>query len=1085
VKKRIFSLEGIAKLVRGKQQPGKATGQQSNPSARKTIQSISHTQASDPLAGNGNGSPVTRKDWISESDVLAWVERAKSAGQEYPGASDIATELKKATKGEVRFSDGDRALYATDGSNYRQIPIGITIPKTKEDIIRTVEICKKHQVPILSRGGGTSLAGQCCNVAVIMDMSKYYDRLIELDPQNKFAIVQPGLVLDELRAAAEQHHLTFAPDPSTHNYCTLGGMIGNNSCGTHSVMGGTTADNVLELEILLYDGTRMRVGPTDDQELARILALGGRQAEIYRQLLDFRGKYGDLIRKRFPDIPRRVSGYNLPALLPENGFNVARAVTGSESTLVTVLEAKLRLVDSPPNRTVLVLGYPDIFSAAEHVPEIMQFKPIALEGLDQLLVSFMKEKRLYSQYTHLLPEGDGWLVVEFGGDTKEEAEAHADKLMDALKKVKNPPSMKLYDNKEAELEIWKIRESGLGATARVPGLRDSWEGWEDSAVHPVNLSSYLKGLRELLDKYGYKPVSLYGHFGQGCVHCRIPFDLKTLEGVEHWRRFLDEASDLVLSHNGSVSGEHGDGQSRADLLPKMFGPELIKAFEEFKSIWDPDWKMNPGKVVRPNSITSNLRLGPTYSPATPETHFQYIDDGDSFARATERCVGVGECRRHEGGTMCPSYMATREEMHSTRGRAHLLFEMLQGQVVQDGWRDKHVHDALDLCLSCKGCKSDCPVNVDIATLKAEFLSHYYDKRLRPRNAYAFGLIHLWARAASYVPNIVNFVTQTPGLRELAKWAANVHSNRKIPKFATITFKEWFKKRPRVNVGKTDVLLFPDTFNDHFHPDTAMAAVEVLEDAGFHVLIPQQDLCCGRPLYDYGMLYAAKRWLSNSISVLAPYAEAGLSIVFLEPSCLAVFRDEISMLFPGNEDAARIRNQSFALSEFISTKAPDYLIPELQRKVLLQIHCHHKSVISQDDQKELLKKMKAEIDMPEPGCCGMAGSFGFEAGHYDVSIKIAEQHLVPALSKAPKEQIILADGFSCREQIRQSSDREALHTAQTLKLAKELPQGSEQYPERKILHQLPHRLTRTEMCLAAGAVLTALSWLLSLRKRKQA
>ncbi|HZS44312.1 MAG TPA: FAD-binding oxidoreductase, partial [Blastocatellia bacterium] len=584
-------------------------------------------------------------------------------------ANALAEELRARIQGEVRFDNGSRALYATDASNYRQVPIGVVIPKDIDDVIETVATARKYGAPVLARGGGTSLAGQCCNVAVVMDMSKYMHNIVDLDPAAKRAIVQPGLVLDDLRNAAEKHHLTFGPDPSTHNHCTLGGMIGNNSCGVHSVMAGKTEENVEELEILTYDGLRMTVGPTSDSELEKIISEGGRRGEIYAGLKNLRDKYAEEIRKKFPNIPRRVSGYNLPQLLPENGFNVAKALVGSECTCVMVLQATVRLVYSPPARSLLVLGYPDVYSAGDHIMEVLSHKPIGLEGMDDRLVQDMQKKGMHPTDLKMLPGGGGWLLVEFGGENKKDSDAQARGLMEELKKKSNSPSMKLYDDPAAEKQIWLVRRSGLGATARVPGAKDTWEGWEDSAVPPEKLGEYLRKLRQLFNTYGYG-CSLYGHFGQGCVHTRIDFDLVTKEGIEKYRSFIHDAAHLVVSLGGSLSGEHGDGQSRGELLPIMFGDKIIEAFREFKSIWDPQWKMNPGKVVNPYRADENLRLGANYNPPEWKTHFKFPgDDEGSFSRATLRCVGVGECRRESVGTMCPSYRVTREEMHSTRGRA--------------------------------------------------------------------------------------------------------------------------------------------------------------------------------------------------------------------------------------------------------------------------------------------------------------------------------------------------------------------------------------------------------------------------------
>jgi FAD/FMN-containing dehydrogenase/Fe-S oxidoreductase len=949
--------------------------------------------------------------------------------------SKLAKLLKQRLRGEVRFDDGTRGLYSTGGSNYRQVPIGVVIPHDIDDVVETVKLCQRFDVPVLPRGGGTSLAGQCCNVAVVMDLSKYLRRIIELDASRKLARVQPGVVLDDLRSAAEQHHLTFGPDPSTHNHCTLGGMIGNNSCGVHSLMAGRTSDNVEELEILTYDGHRMRVGRTEPEQLEQIIREGGHRAQIYAGLKSLTDRYADRIRHRFPKIPRRVSGYNLDELLPERGFHVARALVGSEGTCVTILEATIRLVPSPPSRSLLVLGYPDVYTAADHIMEILGHQPIGLEGIDDVLVQDMKKMGIHPEDVQLLPDGGGWLLVEFGADTKREADAKAQALMDVLRKQKSPPSMKLFDDPEQQRTIWSIRESGLGATAHLPGEKIAWEGWEDSAVPPGALGGYLRDLRRLFKTYGYA-CALYGHFGEGCVHTRIDFDLETSDGIRRFRSFIEDAADLVVRYGGSLSGEHGDGQSKAEMLPKMFGPELIDAFREFKSIWDPRGKMNPGKVVDAYRIDENLRLGTNYRPPSLQTHFQFPGDAGSFARATLRCVGVGECRRERGKTMCPSYRVTHEEMHSTRGRAHLLFEMLNGNPVSGGWRDEHVKEALDLCLACKGCKSDCPVNVDVATYKAEFLSHYYSKRIRPAQAYSMGFIYWWARLASIIPGIANFLTQTPLLRGVVKALGGIAQERRMPRFASETFTHWFSQRGSIQNAseRPDVILWPDTFNNYFLPETAKAATIVLESAGFRVLIPKRPLCCGRPLYDFGMLGLAKRQLCQILSTLQPEIAAGIPIVGLEPSCLAVFRDELTNLFPHNEDAKRLAQQTFTFAEFLRKKAPDFRPPTLKQKAVVHGHCHQKAIMKLDAEKQLFMQLGLDANILDDGCCGMAGSFGFTQKHYRMSMDVGELELFPAIRKMPADTLIVADGFSCREQISQATDRRALHLAQVLQLA---------------------------------------------------
>jgi FAD/FMN-containing dehydrogenase/Fe-S oxidoreductase len=966
----------------------------------------------------------------TQSELVQLAAAAKSISVD---AAALEHVLRNNISGEVRFDNGSRALYATDGSNYRQVPIGVVMPRHADDVIATVALCREYGAPILCRGAGTSLAGQCCNVAVVLDFSKYLNAILEIDPDRRVARVQPGVILDHLRAAAEKHHLTFGPDPATHNRCTIGGMIGNNSCGVHSVMAGKTDDNIEELDVLTYDGVRLKVGATSEAGLENILREGGPRGEIYARLRSIADNYGELVRHRYPNIPRRVSGYNLNYLLPESGFHVARALVGSEGTCVTVLEATCRLVESPPARVLLVIAYPDIYQCADHVPEILAHQPIGLEGVDDLLVEYTRRKGINSEGLALLPEGGGWLLAEFGAQTINEAETRARGLMQALQRSASPPNLALFTERHHVQRVWEVRESSLGVISHVPGERVSWEGWEDSAVAPEKLGNYLRDLRKLMSDYGYRST-LYGHFGHGCVHNRVDFDLQTRDGIAHFRKFMEEASDLVVSYGGSLSGEHGDGQARAELLPKMFGPELIQAFREFKAVWDPDWKMNPGKLVEPNRLDENLRLGAEYRPWEPQTHFQYADDHGSLSHATLRCVGVGKCRREEGGLMCPSYRVTRDEEHSTRGRAHLLWEMMNGEVIRDGWRDENVKRSLDLCLACKGCKSECPVHVDVATWKAEFLSHYYEGRMRPRSAYAFGNIDIWARLASHAPGLANLTTQLPFLSDLAKLATGMPRQRNIPAFAPQTFKAWFRTHePRHPEGGL-VVLWPDTFNNHFRPETAIAAVDVLESAGFRVAAPEQNLCCGRPLYDFGMLDRAEDLLLQILDALAPEIEAGIPVVGLEPSCVAVFRNELLNLFPRDERAHRLSRQTFSLAEFLNKKANDFEPPQLQRYALLHGHCHQKSVMQMTDEEALLTRMGVDFRSPAPGCCGMAGSFGFEQDKYELSAAIGELELLPAVRGADPSCLIIADGFSCREQIAQGTNRHALHLAEVLQIA---------------------------------------------------
>jgi FAD/FMN-containing dehydrogenase/Fe-S oxidoreductase len=1002
------------------------------------------------------------------------LELVKIQREHGSAAAGLAQRLEKDIEGEVRFDPASRSLYAADLSIYRQVPIGVVIPRNADDVIAAVAACREFEAPILGRGCGTSLAGQCCNVAVVLDFSKYMDQLREIDLQHCTAWVEPGLICDELRHAANKFSLTFAVDPATHQYCTLGGMIGNNSCGVHSVLGGKTVDNVEELEILTYDGLRTWIGKPDPSEFQNAVRAGGRLGEIYSQLRTLRDRYADQVRARYPRIPRRVSGYNLDELLPENGFHVARSLVGSESTLALVLSARVRLIHNPPKRALLVIGYPDLGTAGDHVPEIMRFKPIGLEGFHKHVIENMHRKGKNMPAAQKLPQGEIWLLVEFGGETQKEANAQAEAVVQRLRKLPGNRETRIFEKVEDQDAIWHARESGVGAS-RVPGEEEAWPSWEDTAVAPEKLGNYLREFSDLVtNRFGYK-WTVFGHFGQGCIHTRITFDLKTKEGVAKFRRFMEEGSDLVVRYGGSLSGEHGDGQAKGELLPKMFGPELIQAFRDFKSIWDPQWRMNPGKLIDANRLDENIRVGPDYHPRPVFTHFKFPEDHGSFAHATERCFGVGKCRSLEGDTMCPSFRATREEKHSTRGRAHLLFEMLRGDSIMDGWRDEGVKDALDLCLGCKGCKGDCPVSVDLATYKAEFLSHYWEDRVRPRHAYAFGLVDIWARLASAAPGVVNIITQTPGLSELAKLAAGMPSQRRIPAFAPQSFQNWFAKRRSHHNGgsRRQVVLWPDTFTNHFHPDIAQAAVEVLESAGFGVNVPAHPVCCGRPLYDFGMLDRAKVYLQNVISALGQHVLWGHPVIVLEPSCASVFRDEMVNLLPNNEQALKLSKQTFLLSEFLSKYAPNFAPPHLQPqpRALLHGHCHQKALMGAESELEWLKKVGIDAELLDSGCCGMAGSFGFEADKYNVSVKCGEHVLLPKVREASPETLIVASGFSCQEQIAQLTDRRALHLSHVLQMALEQNRGtdeSREYPERRILWER-ERAVKQSM-IKAGAVL---------------
>ncbi|MFM0262694.1 FAD-binding and (Fe-S)-binding domain-containing protein [Paraburkholderia sediminicola] len=952
----------------------------------------------------------------------------------------LEADLRRNVRGEVRFDQGSKALYAADASNYRQVPLAVVVPSDVDDLLETLAACRRNDVPFLPRGGGTSQNGQCVNVAVVADASKYVNRVVSVDPVAGVAIVEPGVICDTLRDAAEAHGLTFAPDPATHSRCTLGGMIANNSCGAHSVMAGKTVENVEALEIVTFDGARFWVGPTSDDELERIVAAGGRQGEIYAALKQLRDTYADQIRAKFPQIKRRVSGFNLDQLLPENGFNVARALVGTEGTCAVTLQAKVQLVKSPAKRVIVVVGFTDIYTAADAVPHFMRCGPIAIEGLDRAIIRGLQARGLKKDEIALLPEGDAWVVLEFGADTQDDAVRQAQTAAAYFSSGTAGPNVSamLVEDRTLQAKVWSIRETGASAVALSvdTGTPDPVVGWEDAAVDPMRLGDYLRAFQALVDRYGYE-TSLYGHFGDGCVHARITFDLRSVEGVATWRKFLREAAELVVEFGGSLSGEHGDGQAKAEFLPIMYGPELMRAMEQFKAIWDPANRLNPGKVVHAYRADENLRMGPGYKPVTLQTKLTFASqEGDGFQREIERCIGMGKCRSLEGGTMCPSFRATREEKYSTRGRAHLFWEMLQGEVIADGWQSREVKEALDTCLACKGCKSDCPTHTDMASYKAEFLSHYYETNRRPRQALFMGRIGEWAPWAARFPRLTNFMTSAPGLAAVGKWVAGVAQARELPKFATRTYRQIARRSPQTELDTRSrgevkkVILWVDTFNDHFTPEIAQAAADVLTQMGWHVVLPKNRLCCGRPLYDFGLLDRARELLTTILDDLGEDIAAGVPLVGLEPGCLSVFKDELLKQFPGHALATQLSAQTFLFSDFVARQPFDW--PTLAADVVMHGHCHQKALFGMQGDTALLNKLGVKWKLLDTGCCGMAGSFGFNEEHHALSEKIGEDTLFPAVRAAAAangETIVLTNGFSCREQIEQGTGQHTMHIAQ--------------------------------------------------------
>ncbi len=953
-----------------------------------------------------------------------------------PSFTALRDKLVTSIEGEVRFDHGTIAIYSYDASNYRQVPIGVVMPRDENDVITTVALARENAVPILARGGGTALGGQATNAALVLDFSKYMNRVISINPHRRTATVQPGVVQSALNAELAAHELFFAPDPSTKDRCTIGGMIGNNSCGAHSAAYGKTVDNLHSIDVLLYDGTRLTAGKTIESEFKDIVARGGAIGALYSKLRAFRDRYAPDVRSGFPHLPRRVSGYNLNQLLPENGFNLARAMVGSEGTLGITLSATVYAVSRPKTTAMVVLGFDDVFLAADQMWWMLPHLAEALEGFDETLPALARRKGFRGVQS--LPDGRAFLIAELGGASEDEAHDRAEKLMAQARRTRECTGVAYIADARQQTEVWRLRESGLGSGAYFAGSPRTWPGAEDCAVPPAKLGGFLRRFAEILSQYKLQVGSYYGHFGEGCVHSRVNFDLASKAGIAIFRSAMEDIAAAVSEFGGSLSGEHGDGLARSELLPKIFGPKLIKAFREFKQIFDPQMMLNPGNLVDPEPLDSHLKQGASYKPRPLKTHLNFSAD-EGLAGAALKCVGIGICRKTDAGTMCPSYMATRDEMHSTRGRARILFEALTGDVI-GSFTDPAVSKALDLCMSCKSCKSECPSSVDMAAYKAEFMSHYYAEHRRPLAAKFFGNIHELAVRAAKTPRLANALSHAGAISKLGQRLLKLHPERSLPRVAHQSFRAWFAARPAAAKGaQREVLLFPDTFTNYFEPEVAIAATEVLERANFKVVIPQNDLCCGRPLYDQGMFDAAKERLHEVMDSTWQMLDRGAYMVGLEPSCILTFRDELPALFPNNARAQMFRDRSLLFDEFILREVPDFSPPQskpLQAKGMLHGHCHQKALAGLDTEIALLSRLDGfDLQVLDAGCCGMAGAFGFEQSHFAVSKACADRVLVPSINATAPDTIVISDGFSCRAQIRQfCPDRRPMHLAQVLNRA---------------------------------------------------
>ena len=949
--------------------------------------------------------------------------------------NDLERELRKVIRGDVRFDPASRLLYSTDASMYQVEPIGVVIPRDGDDVQAALEVARRHRVAVLPRGGGTSLTGQTVNHALVLDFSRHMDQMLEVNAEELWARVQPGLVQDNLNDQVRSLGLQFGPDTSTSNRATLGGMLGNNSGGSHSIAYGLTVEHVIELTTRLADGSRAVFGEVTPEAFAAKCRAPGLEGEIYREVARIRDTYGDEIRTRYPAHWRRVSGYNLDELVKDRPLNMARVVVGSEGTLVTVLEAKVRLVRRPRKTALEVIHYHDIQEALESSQPILETGPYAVELTDKMILDLARNNIEQSQRMGFV-QGDpaAIMIVEYAGETDAEVRAKIEALDACRQRGRFGYAAHVARDTAEQQSIWKLRKAGLGLLLGMEGDKKPIAFVEDTAVEPRHLAEFVSSFREIFAKHD-TVGAYYGHCSVGCLHIRPVIDLKTPRGLEQVRAIADEITDLVVRFRGTLSSEHGDGRARSPYLEKLFGPRLMQAFRELKHAFDPDNRMNPGNLVAPVGITDHLRYGTQYTTWEPSTLLDFSEQG-GFAAAIEMCNGVGACRKTLEGTMCPSYMATKDEEHSTRGRANALRAALSGRLPKAEFTGRRLYEVMDLCLECKGCKAECPANVDMAKLKYEFLHHYYEANGLPLRNRLFGQIAKVNRLGSRLPALVNRLSGLAPSRWALEKIAGIDRRRPLPSLAAETFDDWFRRHtPPAAAPRGEVVLFNDTFVTYNVPEIARAAVEVLEAAGYRVVLVDRK-CCGRPLISKGMLTQAREHAAWNVAQLAPYARRGVAIVGLEPSCLLTLRDETVDLLR-TDDARAVARQSLLFEEFLVRERGRGLALKFGangRKALLHGHCHQKALVGTAPTVAALRWAGFEVSEVDSGCCGMAGSFGFEREHYDVSVALGNRRLAPAVKAAPAETEIVAPGISCRQQIQHLAGRRAKHPAEVLREA---------------------------------------------------
>ena len=962
--------------------------------------------------------------------------------------NDLEHELRKVVAGDVRFDRISRLLYSTDASMYQVEPIGVVIPRDADDVQAAVEVARRQQVALLPRGGGTSLTGQTVNRALVLDFSRHMNRVLEVDAEGQWAKVEPGLVQDELNRHVRPMGLLFGPDTSTSNRATLGGMLGNNSGGSHSIAYGLTVDHVIEVTALLADGTRVVFGDVTPEELARRGQRGGLEGRIYREVARIRDAYADEIRARYPHHWRRVAGYNLNELVgvgikpgsvagdgAARGVNMARLVVGSEGTLLTIVDAKVRLMRRPKTTALDVIHYRDLQEALESSQSILETGPYAVELTDKMILDLARDNIEQAQRMGFV-QGDpaAILIVEYAGDSEAEVRAKVAELEARRARERFGYAATLAFDPAEQQSIWKLRKAGLGLLLGMKGDKKPIAFVEDTAVAPEHLAEFVPRFREIFAKHD-AIGAYYGHCSVGCLHIRPVIDLKIPRGLEQVRAIADEITGLVLDFGGTISSEHGDGRARSPFLERMYGRRLMGAFRELKRAFDSENRLNPGNIVDAPGILENLRYGVGYTTWEPTTLLDFSGQG-GFAAAVELCNGVGVCRKTLEGTMCPSYMATKDEEHSTRGRANALRAVLSGRLPPSEFTGTRLHEVMDLCLECKGCKAECPANVDMAKLKYEFLHHYYAANGLPLRNRVFGRIERLNRLGAHLPALFNWASGLAVTRWLLERVAGIDRRRPLPKLAAATFTEWFRHHaPPAAAPRGEVVLFHDTFVTYNTPEIGRAAVELLEAAGYRVVLVDKK-CCGRPLISKGMLAEARAHAAWNVGRLASYARRGVPIVGLEPSCLLTLRDE-SVDLLGTDDARTVARHAFLLEEFLARERARGL--ELRfsgsgRTALLHGHCHQKALVGTAPTVAALRWAGFRVEEVDSGCCGMAGSFGFEREHYDISVALGNRRLAPAVKAAAADTVIVAPGVSCRQQIAHLAGRRALHPAEVLRAA---------------------------------------------------